>query len=69
MTVVEIRAAKDRFIALPRPIVFDDGRRVEGRSSMGQSVCAMLNSKPVSNDSALHDGAMGNADVAIHRAD
>ena len=30
MSIVEIRAATDPFIALSRPIVYDDGRRVEG---------------------------------------
>jgi SAM-dependent methyltransferase len=45
MTIVDIRAATDPFVTLSRPIVFDDGHRAEVRSAMGQSVCAMLNSK------------------------
>ncbi|MGH8714783.1 MAG: class I SAM-dependent methyltransferase [Casimicrobiaceae bacterium] len=45
MRIVEIRAATDRFIPLSRPIVYDDGRRVEGSAALGQSVCVLSNDK------------------------
>ncbi|MEP6941987.1 MAG: class I SAM-dependent methyltransferase [Betaproteobacteria bacterium] len=48
LTVIEVRGAHDPFVELSRPIDFDDGHRAQKRSAMGQSVCAMRNSKPAS---------------------
>jgi SAM-dependent methyltransferase len=69
MTIVDIRAADDPFVALSRPIVFDDGRRVEGRSAMGQSVCAMRNSKPMSDESAQRNWTMVRPNRGTWRSD
>ncbi len=46
MDIVEIRSATDAFVALTRPITYDDGRTVEGKAALGQSVCVLANSKP-----------------------
>jgi SAM-dependent methyltransferase len=46
MTIVDIRAATDPFVTLSRPIVYDDGTRVEGMAALGQSVCVVANDKP-----------------------
>lgn len=46
MTIVDIRAATDPFVALSRPVAYDDGRRVEGMAALGQSVCVVANDKP-----------------------
>jgi SAM-dependent methyltransferase len=46
MTIVDVRAATDPFVALSRPIVYDNGERVEGAAALGQSVCVMTNDKP-----------------------
>ena len=46
MSIVEIRAAADPFIALSRPVVYDSGQRVEGFAALGQSVCVLSNDKP-----------------------
>lgn len=45
MPIVEIRAATDPFIPLSRPIVYDDGRRIDGNAALGQSVCVLSNNK------------------------
>ncbi|MEP6997164.1 MAG: class I SAM-dependent methyltransferase [Betaproteobacteria bacterium] len=45
MPIVEIRAATDPFVPLSRPVVFDDGRRIEGNAALGQSVCVLSNDK------------------------
>jgi hypothetical protein len=39
-------AANDRFVALSRPIVYDNGERAEGLAALGQSVCVVTNDKP-----------------------
>jgi SAM-dependent methyltransferase len=49
MSIVEIRAATDAFIGLSRPIVYDDGRRVNGSAALGQSVCVLSNDKPLAS--------------------
>ena len=47
MTIVDLRAATDQFVTLSRPIVYDNGQRVEGMAALGQSVCVVTNDKPV----------------------
>jgi SAM-dependent methyltransferase len=46
LTIVDTRAATDRFVALSRPITYDNGERVEGMAALGQSVCVVTNDKP-----------------------
>jgi len=46
MTIVDLRAANDRFVALSRPIVYDNGERAEGLAALGQTVCVVTNDKP-----------------------
>jgi SAM-dependent methyltransferase len=41
LRIVEFRAATEPFIALEHPVVYDDGRRVEGLAALGQSVCIL----------------------------
>ncbi len=48
LSIVEIHSATEPFIALSRPIVYDDGQRVEGMAALGQSVCVLSNDKPAS---------------------
>jgi hypothetical protein len=45
MAIIDIRAATDRFIPLSRPVVYDDGRRIEGNAALGQSICVLSNDK------------------------
>ena len=52
MAIVDIRAATDRFIPLSRPVIYDDGRRIEGNAALGQSVCVLSNDKPAAAPSA-----------------
>lgn len=46
MTIVDVRAATDRFVPLSRPVVYDSGERAEGMAALGQSVCVVTNDKP-----------------------
>jgi ubiquinone/menaquinone biosynthesis C-methylase UbiE len=46
LAIIDVRAAHDPFIELSQAIEFDDGRTVDERSAMGQSLCAMRNAKP-----------------------
>jgi hypothetical protein len=45
MTIVDIRAGTDPFIRLPEPVIRDDGTRLEGSVTFGQSVCVLRNDK------------------------
>jgi SAM-dependent methyltransferase len=54
LTIVEIHAATEPFIALSRPVTYDDGRRAEGMAALGQSVCVLQNDKPATL--SLHKG-------------
>ena len=45
MAIVDIRAATDPFIPLSRPVIYDDGRRIEGNAALGQSICVLSNDK------------------------
>jgi SAM-dependent methyltransferase len=46
-SIAEFHAATEPFIDLSRPITWDDGRRVEGKAALGQSICVLVNDKPV----------------------
>jgi SAM-dependent methyltransferase len=47
MTILEVHAATEPFIKLSRPVTYDDGRKVEGIASLGQSLCVLRNNKVV----------------------
>ena len=46
LTVLEIHDATEPFIALSRPVVYDNGKRAESVVALGQSVCVLANDKP-----------------------
>jgi len=56
MTIVDMRAATDRFVTLSRPVVYDSGERAEGTAALGQSVCVVTNDKPASQRSNAWSG-------------
>jgi ubiquinone/menaquinone biosynthesis C-methylase UbiE len=68
MTIVDIRAATDPFIKLSRPIVYDDGRRVEGFAALGQSVCVLSNDKPANERKPSPSQASGARGIDGQRA-
>jgi SAM-dependent methyltransferase len=57
MTIVDLRAANDRFVTLSRPIVYDNGGRAEDTASLGQSVCLVTNDKPGAESSRQNAGS------------
>ena len=46
LTVLEIHDATEPFIALSRPVVYENGARAETVAALGQSVCVLANDKP-----------------------
>ena len=41
LTVVDIRSGADAFVPLPHPVVLDDGRVLESKGNLGQSICVL----------------------------
>lgn len=54
MTIVDTRAATERYIKLSSPIVYDNGERVDNAAALGQSVCVLRNDKPAARDTSSY---------------
>jgi SAM-dependent methyltransferase len=50
LRILEFHGAAEPIARLSRPVVYDDGRRVEGAASLGQSICVLANDKPATRE-------------------